>query len=97
MCSRGISARSAVLIAVVSRSESILHWASMLLSALSFSPEFVLERNPQFARWEDGLAACDMVVTDVVSAAELPTGVRPIIFKVVSDEFLAEFRKLVTA
>jgi DNA-binding transcriptional regulator YhcF (GntR family) len=87
---------SAVLIAVVSRSESILHWASTLLSALGFSPESVLERNPQLAHWQDGLAACDIVATDVVSAAELPRGARPIIFKVVSDEFLAEFRKIVT-
>lgn len=87
----------AVLIAVVSRSESILRWASTLLSALGFSADAVLERNPQFAHWQDGLAACDIVATDVVSAAELPKGARPIIFKVVSDEFLADFRELVTA
>ena len=87
----------AVLIAVVSRSESILHWASTLLSALGFSTESLLERNPQLAHWQDGLAACDIVATDVVSAAELPKGSRPIVFKVVSNEFLADFRELVTA
>ncbi|HXA03912.1 MAG TPA: GntR family transcriptional regulator [Bryobacteraceae bacterium] len=88
---------SAVLIAVVSRSESILHWASTLLSALGFPADSVLERNPQVVHWQDGLAACDIVATDVVTASELPKGARPTVFRVVSDEFLAEFRALVTA
>ncbi|MGA3028543.1 MAG: GntR family transcriptional regulator [Bryobacteraceae bacterium] len=87
---------TAVLIAVVSGSESILHWASMLLSALGFPPDSVLQRNPRQAHWQDGLAACDLVTTDVVTAAELPKGIKPIIFKVVSDEFLSEMRELVT-
>lgn len=35
-----------ILIAIVSRSKSILAWASTLLSALGFEPENVLFRNP---------------------------------------------------
>ena len=88
---------SAVLIAVVSRSESILQWASTLLSALGFATDSVLQRNPRLANWQDGLAACDMVASDVVTAAELPRGVRPMVFRVVSDKFLVELRELVTA
>ncbi len=87
----------AVLIAVVSRSESILHWASTLLSALGFPEDSVLQRNPRLAHWRDGLAACDIVAADIVTAAELPKGIEPVVFKVVSDEFLAEMRELVTA
>jgi DNA-binding transcriptional regulator YhcF (GntR family) len=88
---------SATLIAVVSRSESILHWASTLLSALGFPADSVLQRNPRLSHWQDGLTACDIVATDVVTAAELPKGIRPVVFKVVSDEFLDEIRELVTA
>jgi hypothetical protein len=88
---------AAILIAVVSRSESILHWASMLLSALGFPPDSVLQRNPRHAHWQDGLAACDLVASDVVTAAELPRGIRPIVFRVVSDEFLSEMRESVNA
>lgn len=83
-----------VLIAVVSRSASILLWASTLLSALGFPPDAVLERNPRDANWRDGLAACDLVASDVITAAELPKGITPIVFRVVSDEFLAEMRAL---
>jgi len=88
--------KSAVLIAVVSRSESILQWASTLLSALGFPTDSILQRNPRLAHWQNGLAACDIVATDVVTAAELSKHLRPTIFRVVSDRFLAEMRELVT-
>jgi DNA-binding transcriptional regulator YhcF (GntR family) len=62
---------SAVLIAVVSSSESILHWAATLLGALGFPADSVLQRNPQLPNWQDGLRACDIVAADVVTAAEV--------------------------
>jgi DNA-binding transcriptional regulator YhcF (GntR family) len=62
---------SAVLIAVVSRSESILHWASTLLSSLGFPADCVLQRNPQRAHWQDGLQMCEIVAADMVAAAEI--------------------------
>jgi hypothetical protein len=85
-----------VLIAVVSRSPSILHWASTLLSALGFPPDAVVQRNPDQSHWQDGLAACDLVATDIVTSAEFPATAQPIVFRVVSDEFLAEMREPVT-
>lgn len=88
---------SAVLIAVVSHSESIRHWASTLLSSLGFPADCVLQRNPRLAHWQDGLQSCDIVAADVVAAAEISRRLRPIIFKIVSDEFLADIRQIVTA
>jgi GntR family transcriptional regulator len=87
---------SPVLIAVVSRSESILAWASTLLSALGFEPDSVLQRNPRQPAWQDGLAACDIVSADVVTAVELPEHLHPLVFRIVSDQSLAEVRQLVT-
>ncbi len=74
-----------------------MHWASTLLSALGFPPDAVLQRNPREANWQDGLAACDLVAADIVTASELPKGIVPIVFRVVSDEFLDEMRELVPA
>jgi DNA-binding transcriptional regulator YhcF (GntR family) len=88
---------SAVLIAVVSHSESILHWASTLLSSLGFPADCVLQRNPRRAHWQDGLQTCEIVAADVVAAAEISKRFRPSIFRIVSDEFLADMRQLVTA
>jgi len=85
-----------VLIGVVSHSPSILHWASTLLSALGFPPDSVIERNPGQPRWQDGLAACDLVAADVVAAALLPPNIQPIVFRLVTGAFLAELRDAVT-
>jgi len=87
---------SAVLIAVVSRSESILRWASTLLSALGFPADSLLLRNPRLADWQRGLSVCPIVAADIVTAAELPIGIRPIVFRLVAEQFLAGMREIVT-
>jgi DNA-binding transcriptional regulator YhcF (GntR family) len=87
---------SPFLIAIVSRSESILKWASLLIVALGESGNDVIARNPSLPKWRDGLAACDLVVADVLAAAELPKQIRPMVLRVIPDSFLEETRKLVT-
>jgi hypothetical protein len=87
---------SPVLVAVVSRSESILRWASTLLSALGFPADSILLRNPQLANWRRGLSSCHIVAADIVSAAGLSDSTRPVVFRLVADQFLAEMRELVT-
>jgi hypothetical protein len=79
-----------VLIAIVSRSESVLEWGATLLSALGFGEECVVQRNPRDAGWCEGLRSCDIVGADVVAARELPDGLRPFVFQVVSSDSLAE-------
>ena len=86
----------AVLVAVVSRSPSILSWAGTLLGSLGFDADCVLLRDPGEAGWQQGLAACAIVATDVVSAREFPEKARPRVFRLVSEESLAELRELVT-
>ncbi len=85
---------SPVLIGVVSRSESILRWSSTLLSALGFPPDTVVQRNARKPNWRDGLAACDIVATDVVTVAELPPNIRPAVFRIVSESFLNDLRRV---
>jgi DNA-binding transcriptional regulator YhcF (GntR family) len=85
------------LIAVVSRSESILGWAATLLSALGFSPAAVLRCNPDKRGWRRGLASCDIVVSDVEAVHELPGGIEPAVLRIVSDEFLDQMRELAGA
>ncbi|HLN02800.1 MAG TPA: GntR family transcriptional regulator [Bryobacteraceae bacterium] len=87
---------SGLLIAVVSRSKSILQWSATLLASLGFPGMDILERNPEEPGWQDGLAACDIVAADIKSARELPKAVKPTVFRIVADDFLAELRALVT-
>ena len=86
---------SGLLIAVVSRSKSILQWSATLLASLGFPGMDILERNPEEPGWQDGLAACDIVAADIKSARDLPKDLRPTVFRIVADDFLAELRGLV--
>ncbi len=85
-----------VLVAVVSRSPSILAWAGTLLSSLGFDPDSVLLRDASQSGWREGLAACAIVATDVVCAAAFPERSRPIVFRLVTEESLALVRRLVS-
>jgi len=87
---------SPVLIGIVSRSETILKWASLLLPVLGLTGSDLIQRNPGQAKWKQGLAACDLIAADVLAARELPKTVRPIILRLVQDSFLEQARKLVT-
>lgn len=87
---------SPVLIGVVSRSESILRWSSTLLSALGFAPESVILRDPRQPHWKEGLAACGVVAADLISATLLPRTIEPIVFRLISERFLADLRQAVT-
>jgi GntR family transcriptional regulator len=88
---------SGLLIAVVSRSPSILEWSSKLLSALGLPGMDILQRNPSKLDWREGLAACDIVAADIRTALELPKKIKPTVFRIVADDFLAEARELVAA
>jgi DNA-binding transcriptional regulator YhcF (GntR family) len=87
---------SGLLIAVVSRSPSILEWSSKLLSALGLPGMDILQRDPAKPDWREGLAACDIVAADIRTALELPKKIKPTVFRIVADDFLAEARGLVT-
>jgi GntR family transcriptional regulator len=87
---------SGLLIAVVSRSPSILEWSSKLLSSLGLPGMDILQRNPSKPDWREGLDACDIVAADIRTALELPKKIKPTVFRIVADDFLAEARALVT-
>jgi DNA-binding transcriptional regulator YhcF (GntR family) len=84
---------SPCLIGVVSRSESILKWASLLIAALGGLGDDVIQRSPEQPNWKDGLAACDLIVADVLAAAELPKKIRPTVLRLVPESFLKELSK----
>ncbi|HEV2687442.1 MAG TPA: GntR family transcriptional regulator [Bryobacteraceae bacterium] len=88
---------SPVLIGIVSRSQTILNWASMLLPALGLDGSDLIQRNPEQPNWRHGLAACGLIASDVLAARELPKNVHPIVLRLVSEPFLQEARELVTA
>ncbi len=88
---------SPVLIGIVSRSETILRWASLLIPGLGLRGSDLIQRNPEQPKWRHGLGACDLIAADILAADELPKNIRPIVLRLVADSFLEEARQLVTA
>jgi hypothetical protein len=88
---------SPVLIGMVSRSETILKWASVLIPVLGLVGSDLIQRNPEQPKWRHGLGACDPVAVDIVAARELSKSMRPIVLRLVADSFLQEARQLVSA
>jgi len=88
---------SPVLIGMVSRSETILKWASLLVPVFGLAGSDLIQRNPEQPEWRHGLGACDLVAADIVAARELSKAMRPIVLRLVADSFLQEARQLVTA
>jgi len=86
-----------LLIGIVSRSETILKWASLLTPALGLQGSDLIQRNPDQPNWRRGLAACGMVAADVLAVRELPKSFRSVVLRLVAGPFLEEARRLVTA
>ena len=87
---------SPMLIGIVSSSEAILKWASLLIPALGLTGCDVMQRNPEQPKWQRGLSACDLIAADVLAARELPKNIRPVVLRLVPESFLESLRKLVT-
>lgn len=85
---------SDAVISVVSRSAEIRFWARAMLIAVGLDPECLTEVDAAGTGWQDRLGMSALVVTDVVTARELPTGCPARVFRVIADASIAELREL---
>ena len=91
------SASPAILIGVVSRSQSIRDWSVTLLSALGIPGVEVLPRDPAETGFADGLRACGLIIADVLAAQELQAHrIKVDTLRMGSAGFLTQVQGLVT-
>jgi DNA-binding transcriptional regulator YhcF (GntR family) len=81
-------------VAVVSRWPDFLRWARALLLARGMEAGQLSFRDAREKHWQKGLQSC-ITVTDVVTAAQLPAGCRPLRLKVIAESSLQELRQFV--
>ena len=85
------------LVAVVSRWPGLLRWARTILVAAGLDAAALNFRDAREPGWHKGLAASTLVITDALTARQLPasaaTDVR--VFRLVADPSLAELRAFV--
>lgn len=80
------------VITVISRWPDFLQWARTTLVAVGLDPESLDLRDAREKRWERGLNGRSFIVTESVTAGQLPAECRPRVFQVIADESLQELR-----
>ena len=83
------------LISVVSRWEDFLNWSRVVLVAAGVDPTALSFRDARLPGWERGLRASAFVITDALTAREVPQGCEVRVFRVLADSSLAELRSYV--
>jgi len=73
------------LVAVVSRWPEFLRWSRAMLVAAGLDVEALNFADARNAGWKRGLASTELVITDSLTAVELPSGCSARIFTILSD------------
>jgi DNA-binding transcriptional regulator YhcF (GntR family) len=83
------------LVVIVSRWREFLRWAHTILIAAGLNPAAMSLRDAREPDWHKGLRASTFVITDALTASQLPKGCRPRIYRVIADASIAELRSYV--
>ena len=82
------------LVAIVSRWPEFLKWSRAVLIAAGLDSDALDFRDAREPGWERGLRACAFVISDAATVKKLPAGCDARVFRAVSDESIAELRRL---
>ncbi|MGI8996828.1 MAG: GntR family transcriptional regulator [Pyrinomonadaceae bacterium] len=83
------------LISVVSRWPEFLRWARTVLVAAGIDDAALNFRDAREPQWERGLRSSAFVITDALTAAQIPAGCPTRVFHMIADSSLAELRDFV--
>ena len=78
------------LVAIVSRWPDFLKWARTILVATALDPDAMSFRDAREPGWKKGLASSAMVITDALTATQLPPGCNTRIFRIIGDSSIDE-------
>jgi GntR family transcriptional regulator len=82
------------LVAIVSRWPDFLKWSRAILVAAGLDADALDFRDARVRGWERGLRSCAFVITDAATVKKLPPGCDARVFRAVSEESIAELRRL---
>ncbi len=83
------------LVSVVSRWPKFLEWTHVVLVAAGLDASALSLRDAREDGWERGLRASALVITDALTARDLPRDCEPRVFRIVADSSLEELRSFV--
>jgi DNA-binding transcriptional regulator YhcF (GntR family) len=82
------------LISIVSHSAEIRMWSHAVLLAVGLDPACLCEVDAGLVEWRDRLGLSALVVTDVVTAKELPANCPARVYRVIADASMAELKRV---
>jgi GntR family transcriptional regulator len=88
-----LPAPSGTLVGVASRWPEFLKVARTVLNAAGFHPDSLVFRDARESNWKRGPKHTAAVVCDLLTAAELPDGCRPIPFPLLSESSITELKR----
>ena len=80
------------LVAVVSHWPEFLRWARTMLVAAGIDPAALSFRDAREDGWQRGLRSSAFVITDALTATQLPEGCDTRVFRIIADSSLDELR-----
>lgn len=83
------------LVIVVSRWQEFLRWTHTILIAAGLDPAALSFRDAGQRNWEKGLRNSTFIITDALTATQLPQRCRPRVYRVIADSSVAELRSYV--
>ena len=83
------------LVAVVSRWPQFLEWARVVLVAAGLDPSTLAFRDAREDGWQRAARQSAFVITDALTAAQLPPGLDARVFRIIADSSLDELRNYV--
>jgi len=83
------------LVAVVSRWPEFLRWSRTMLVAAGIDPASLSFRDARTRGWRRGLRSSAFVITDTLTATQIPKGCDVRVFRIIADSSLNELRDLV--
>jgi GntR family transcriptional regulator len=89
-----INAPSRPPVAIISRWPDFLRWGRTVLLARGMEAAQLSFRDAREKHWQKGLRS-SIVVTDAVTATQLPAGCRPLILNLIAESSLQELRYFV--
>jgi DNA-binding transcriptional regulator YhcF (GntR family) len=85
--------RAEDLIAVVSHWEELFKWSRTVLVAAGIDPETIFFRSPKEPDWQKGLQRNWLVITDALTAEQMPANCNARVFRIIADSSLDELRR----
>ena len=80
------------LVTVVSRWPDFLKWARTILVAAALDPDAMSFRDAREPGWQKGLMSSAMVITDALTATQIPAGCNTRVFRIIADSSIDELR-----